>query len=117
MFLLLGAMAQQRHGPVPGEMLEETQGEFLAVIFNSLVTAVDRAAQAQFLAIAFAEFRPGDLARQQFIPELLAWPEVCHPNIVSVSWQSPAQAARRENSETVLGRIDFGMDGLCFEHG
>lgn len=105
-----GAMAEQRHRLILGKMLQEPESEFLAVIFDYLVAAIDRAALAQFLAIASIEYLPRDFASQKFIPEVLARPEIGHPNIVSVFRQPPAPAARRENSQTVVLRIDFGMN-------
>jgi hypothetical protein len=114
--LVFSAMAEKRHRLMLRKMLQEPQSEFLAVIFDSLVAAIDRAVFAQFLAIASAEYLPRDLARQKFIPEVLARPEIGHPNIVSVFRQASASATGRENSQAVVLRIDFGMDGLCFEH-
>ena len=117
MLLVFGAMAQQRHSLVLRKMLQEAQSEFLAVILDSLVAAIDRAVLAQFLAISVAEFGPRDFSRQKFIPELLARPEIGHPNIVAIFRQAAAPAARRENSQTVIARFDRGVNGLCLEHG
>ena len=94
MLLVFGAMAQQRHRLILRKMLQEAQGEFLAVIFDYLVEEIDRAAFAQFPAISSAELRPRDFPRQKVVPQLLARPEIGHPNIVSVFRQSPAPAAR-----------------------
>jgi len=41
MRLVFSAMAQQRHCLTPGEVLQEPQGEFLAVILDSLIPAID----------------------------------------------------------------------------
>ena len=117
MLFVLGTMAQQRHRVIFGEMLEETQGEFLAVILDSLIAAIDRAALAQLFPISLAVLRPGDFPRQKFIPELLARAEVCHPDMVKVFRQAPSSAARRENSQAVLKRLDPGVNGLGFDHG
>jgi hypothetical protein len=103
-------MAEQRHRLISGKMLQEAQGEFLAVILDYLVAEIDRPALKQFFAISSAEFGPRDFPRQKIVPQLLARPEIGHPNIVSVFRQPPAPAARRENSQTVVLRIDFGMD-------
>jgi hypothetical protein len=110
MRFVFGAMAEQRYRLILGEILQETQGEFLAVILDYLVAEIDRPALAQFPAISSAEFRPRDFPRQQVVPQLLARPKVCHPNIISVFRQPSAPAACRENSQTVFPRIDFGMD-------
>lgn len=48
---------------------------------------------------------------------LLARPETCHPDIAAVLRQAAALAARHESSQTVRMRLDFGVNGLCFEHG
>jgi hypothetical protein len=110
MRLVFGAMAQQRHRLILGKMLQEPQSEFLAVIFDYLVAEIDRPVFAQFLAISAAEFGPRDFPRQKVVPQLLARPEIGHSNIVSVFRQPPAPAARRKNSQTVVLRVDFGMD-------
>ena len=59
MFLVLGAMTEESHGLAPGQMLQETQGEFLAVILDLLVAAINRPVFAQFPAISDAELGPG----------------------------------------------------------
>jgi hypothetical protein len=96
MGFVLGAMAQQRYGLVLGKMLQEAQGEFLAVVLNSFIALIDRSAFAQFLAIPIAELRPGDFSGNEFIPELLAWSQVGHPDMVTILWDAAAQAAPRE---------------------
>ena len=116
MRFVLGAMAQQRHSLALGKMLQEAQGKFLAVVFNSLIALIDRSVFAQFLAIPIAELRPADFSGNEFIPELLAWPQVGHPDIVTILWDAAAQAARRENAKAVLAPLDLGMNGLGFEH-
>jgi len=76
------ATSQQRQGLVLREMLQEAQSEFLTVVFDPLLATIDRATLAQFFAVPVAVFGPGDFSRQKFIPELLARPEICHPDIV-----------------------------------
>jgi hypothetical protein len=110
MRFVFGAMAEQCHRPILGKMLQEPKSEFLAVIFDYLVAEIDRSALKQFFAISAAEFGPRDFPRQKVFPQLLARPQIGHPNIVSVFRQPPAPAARRENSQAVVLRIDFGLD-------
>ena len=96
--LVFGAMAQQRYSVVLRKVLQEAQSELLAVIFDSLVAAINRSALTQFLAVSVAELGPRDFPRQKFIPELLARSEICHPNIVTVCRQAAASASSGENS-------------------
>jgi hypothetical protein len=56
-------MAEQRHRPILGKMLQEPQSEFLAVIFDLLVAAINPSVFAQFPAIPDAELGPGDFSR------------------------------------------------------
>jgi hypothetical protein len=116
MRFVLGAMAQQRHGLFLGKMLQEAQGKFLAVVLNSFIALIDRSAFAQFLAIPIVELRPADFSGNKFIPELFTWSQVGHPDIVTILWDAPAQAARRENAKAVVAPLDVGMNGLGFEH-
>jgi hypothetical protein len=116
MRLVFSAMAEQGHRLILGEMLQEAQGEFLAVILDSLISPIERAAFAHFLAVSIAEFGPGDCACKKFAPELLTRTQICHPNIETVVRQTPAAASRRENSETVLPRLDLAMNRLRLEH-
>ena len=84
MWLVFGAMAEQRHGLILRQVLEEAQGEFLAVILDSLITAIDQSVFPQFLTVAITEFGPGNFPRQKLVPELLARAEISHPNIEAV---------------------------------
>ena len=47
--LIFRAMTEQRDGLFLGEMLEETQREFLAVILYSFITPIDLARFTEFL--------------------------------------------------------------------
>jgi hypothetical protein len=116
MLFILGAMAKQRNGSGFGQVLEKPQGEFLAVILDPLIPAIDRARLAQLCQITAAVFRPGYLTREDCISQLLARPEVCHPNVETIAGQSPAAPARRQDPKTILLRFDFGVNGLGFEH-
>ena len=114
--LILGAMAEQRNRLVFCQKLKEAQGELLAVILDSLIAAVDRPALAQFLAVTRAVFWPGDLSRQEFIPQRLAGPEVRHPNMVTIAWQAAAPSSRRQDPQSILERFDPGVNRLRFDH-
>jgi len=113
---VFGAVAQQRHRLGFRKMLQEPQSEFLAVILDSLIVEIDRPAFPQFPAISAGIGAPCEFPRQKFVPKALARAEIRHPNVVSVFRQAPASATRYEDSQTVLMRIAFSMDGLCFEH-
>lgn len=117
MRLVFSAMAEQRHRLIFGEMLQEAESEFLAMILDSLIAAIDRPAFPQFLAVSVAEFGPFDFSRQKFVPELLTWAEIGHPNIETVFRQAPASTPCRENPQTILASLDFSVNRLCFEHG
>lgn len=117
MLFVFSTMAQQRHRLIFGEMLQEAQSEFLTVILDSLIAAIDRSVLAQFLAVSVAEFGPSDFSGQKFVPELLAWAEISHPNVETVFRQAPASTPCCENPQTVLTPVDFSVNRLCFEHG
>jgi (2Fe-2S) ferredoxin len=102
MLLILGAMAEQRYRLALRQMLKEAQGEFLAVILDSLIAEIDRPALAQFLTVTVAVFRPGDLSSQEFIPKLLARPEIRHPDMVAIFRQAAAPASRGQDPQTIL---------------
>ncbi len=102
MLLILGAMAEQRYRSALRQMLKEAQGEFLPVIPDSLIAEIDRPAFAQLLSVTVAVFRPGDLSCQEFIPKLLARPEIRHPDMVAIFRQAAAPASRGKNPQTIL---------------
>ena len=114
--LVFRAMAKQRHRLASRKMLQEAQSEFLAVILDSLVAAINRTILTQFPGISVAEFWPSNRPGQKFTPECLARPKICHPDIVAVFRQAAAPATRHENAQTILARLDWGMSGLCFKH-
>jgi hypothetical protein len=117
MLFVFGAVAEQRHRLGFRKMLQEPQSEFLAVILDSLIAEIDRPAFTQFPAISVGVSAPREFPRQKFVSKALARAEIRHPNVVSVFRQAPASATRYKDSQTVLMRIDFGVNGLCFEHG
>ena len=84
--LVLIAMAQERDGAVLRQLLEEAQGKLLAMILDRPVSAIDRAALEQFLAIAPRELAPGDLVGLESTQELLARTEIWHPHMVASRW-------------------------------
>ena len=89
MRLVFRAMTEQRHGLIFGQVLQEPQREFLPVILDSLVAAINRPVFPQFAAITAAEFRPGDFAGLKFLSQSLARSQVGHPNVKPVRRQTP----------------------------
>ena len=69
MRLVFGAMAEQRHGLIFDQTLKEPQREFLSVILDALVAAINRPAFPQFAAITAAELGPGNFAGQKFLSQ------------------------------------------------
>src|SRR5438067_12836687 len=116
MRLVFGAMAEQRHGLSLGQMLQEPQREFLPVILDAFVAAINRPAFPQFAAITAAEFRPGDLAGQKFLSQSLARSQVGHPNVKPVRRQTPPAPTGRENPQAVFPRFDLCINAFSFEH-
>jgi len=103
MFLLFGAMAEQSDRSRPSKMLQEAQGEFLAVIANGAVSPVDRSRLEQFLAISPAELLPGNLFRQERPQQRLARADIRHPDVVSVLWQSATAKACGQHAQAIAG--------------
>ena len=116
MRLFFRAMAEQRHGLIFGEMLQEPQREFLPVILDSLVPAINRPAFPQFAAITAAEFRPGNFGGLKFFSQSLARSQVGHPNVKPVRRQTPPAPTRRENPQAVFPRFDLRVNAFGFEH-
>lgn len=114
--LILCAMTEQRHCPCPGQLLQKPQREFLAVILDLLVPPIDLARFTQFLQITAAVFPPRYLTCQDGISQLLAWPKVCHPDVVTITGEAPAAPACRQNPQTILRWLDFRVNRLGLEH-
>ena len=114
--LLLGAMTKERHSSRLRQVLEESQGEFLAVIFDSFVAAIDPARFPQFFQIPAAVFLPGNLVRQNGVSQFLARTEVWHPDIETIAGQATSPPTGRQNPQSILPRLDFGVNGLGLEH-
>src|SRR5207302_1875887 len=116
MRLVFGAMAEQRHGLIFGQMLKKPQCEFLPVILDSLVAAINRPAFPQFATIAAAESRPRDFAGLKFLSQALARSQVGHPNVKPVHRQTPPAPTGRENPQAVFSRFDLRANAFGFEH-
>jgi hypothetical protein len=109
-------VTEQGHSLFLGQMLEQPEGELLAVVLDSLVARVHTADLHEFLYIAAAVIAPGNLARQNRIPELLTWAKVRHPDIEPIRGQTAAPATRRQDSEAVAG-FDWTVNRLGLKHG
>src|SRR4051812_16239281 len=94
MLFRFGAMTQERYGSFPGQVLEQAQGELLSVVLYSFVPPIDFAGLMQFLQISAAIVRPSNFAGKDGVAQLLAWAEVCHPDIEALPRQTPPATAR-----------------------
>ena len=101
--LIFRAMTKQREGLLLRQVLKQTQGEFLSVVFDSLVPRIDSAAFHKLLEVQPAVLTPGYLAGEDSIAQLFARPEVRHPDIESVRRQPAASSSRGKNPEAVAG--------------
>ena len=93
-----GAMAHEGNGLAPGQFLKEAEGEFLAVVFDGAVAAVNRAAFKQFLAVTTVELGPGNFSIQHRAQQSFAGTKVGHPNIVSGTRQATSAKASGQDS-------------------
>jgi hypothetical protein len=116
MLLRFVAMTQERHGPFTGQVLKQAQSELLSVVLYSFVPPIDFAGLVKFLQITAAILRPANLAAKNGVTQLLAWTEVCHPDIEALPRKTPPAASRCQNAQTIL-RFDSSVNGLGFEHG
>lgn len=104
-----GAMAEERHSLRFGELLQEAQSPLLAVVFDVAISIVKGPALPHLGSIAAAVIRPGYFAAEVCITKLLAWPEVRHPNMITVARQTASAPARGQNAEAILLRVDRGV--------
>src|SRR4051794_8106225 len=107
--LVFGAMAKQGYGLLLRQVLEQTQGELLAVIFDPLVARVHPAWLEQFLLIAPAVFRPRYSATEDGIAQRFARPQVRHPNVEPVRRQTAPAPSCRQNPKAVA-RFDRAVN-------
>ena len=106
--LCLSAMAQQGDGSGFAKLLEQPQGEFLAVVFDGVIATVNGAFLEQFLPVTAAKLAPGDPAIFHRVQEVLARSEIGHPNIITRDRHAPATKASGENPQAVRGWLDLG---------
>jgi len=62
--LILGTVAEEGHGGAFGELLQESQREFLSVVLDGRIATIDASGFTHFIAIAATELGPTDRARQ-----------------------------------------------------
>ena len=115
-WLIFGAMAHHRHGSAFGQLLEQTEGEFLAVIFDGAIAAVNGATFKQFVPVTTSELGPGNLSIQHRAQQSFAGTKVGHPNIVAGGGQATAAKAGGQNPESIFGRFHGAEDGFGFDH-
>ena len=60
--LAFSTMTQQGYIAMPGQVLEQTQSEFLPVVFDRFVSLINSPAFEKFLAVTTAELAPPDSA-------------------------------------------------------
>lgn len=98
MGLVFGTMAHEGNGLAPGQLLKEAEGEFLAVVFDGAVAAINCAAFKQFLPITATELGPREFPGQEGAEEGFAGAEICHPNIIARTWQAASAKAGGQDS-------------------
>ena len=79
---IFGAMTEESNITLFAEFLEQAQGKLLPVVLDQVISLVDAAAFLQLLAVAAAEFRPGDFAGLIIGTQALTRTEICHPDII-----------------------------------
>jgi hypothetical protein len=114
--LVLGAVAEQGNGPSFGEFLQEAQGKLLAMVFDRMIAAVNRATFEQFVAVPPAEIGPGDFSGQHGAKQRFGGAEISHPDMVTGGAQAASAEAGGEDAETIFGTLDRAEDGFGFDH-
>ena len=110
MRLVLGAMAHQSHRAALGELLEKPQREFLPMVLDGLVSPVYGSALEKFFPVAKTERAPTDPAGKELLQQLLARPEICHPDVVSGCGHAATPKSRGQDSQSILLRLDGRED-------
>ena len=106
MLLLFRAMTQQSDRVGLGQLLEQAQREFLAVILDRSIFPVNRPTFEEFLAITSTEPAPADLAGLYRPQQLLARTEVRHPDIISGRGHAAPTKPRGQNAQSILARFN-----------
>src|SRR5438477_6227028 len=97
MRLVWGAMAHHSHGPAFRQFLKEAEGEFLPMVLDGAIAAVNRAAFKQFLPVTAIKLAPGYLFIQHRAQQLLAGTKVGHPNVVARGRHATSTKASGQN--------------------
>jgi hypothetical protein len=116
MLFVLGAVTEQRDRLFLSEVLEQSEGELLAVVLDPVVAGVRTAGLRQFLYVTPAVFAPRYFAGQNCVPQLLARTKVRHPDVETIRRQTTAAPARRQDPEAVSG-FDRTGNRLGLKHG
>ena len=89
-----------------GQFLQKAQGEFLPMILDGPIAAIDTASFEQFLAITPSKFGPAHAAVLELPQQDFARTKVSHPDIIKVAGQATAAKAARQDSQPVVTGID-----------
>ena len=81
--LIFRAMAHQSDVLAFGQMLEKSQGKFLAMVLDGSITCVKGLIFEQFITVTLPEFGPGDFPGEKTADQPLAGTEVRHPNVIA----------------------------------
>ena len=112
---IFGAMAQQRDRAVPSDRLQQPEGEFLTVILDRGIGAVQFIALKQFFAVAMAELLPFDPARLKVAQQTFARTKIGHPDIVLRCRHAPATKSCRHDTQSILLGFHRGKNGFRFD--
>jgi hypothetical protein len=114
--LVLRAMAHESYVPTPRKNAQQTQGELLAVVLDSLVLRVCLKLPEQFGTITAAKVSPRQPARTVGMQQALTRAQIRHPYIVFRSFQATPLRARGQYAKTILRPVDRRVDRFRPEH-
>lgn len=116
MRLIFIAVAHDGDGMALREGLKKSKGEFLSVVFDRAVEAVDGAAFKQLSPVSLGEFSPRQSTRLERPEQGFARTEVGHPDVIARFAQATASDASGQDSQAVFGWLDWAIDGFGFDH-
>lgn len=109
--LLLRALAHQGNSFAFRKFCEQTQREFLAVIFDGAIATVNGSAFKQFHPVTTSKLRPGDSPGKKGARQGFAGPGIRHPHLVAGGRQVTTAKSGRENSQTIPD-FNWAVDGF-----
>src|SRR4051794_20804675 len=110
MHFVFRAVTKESDCPFRGEVLEEAEGELLAMVLDVAIPLVDAAAFAQLLEVTPAILGPANCSGEEGIAQRFARAQVSHPDVVAILRQTTPASARGEDAEPVHAAFDRRMD-------